>query len=313
MNPLLDVKALNVTFLTTGGPARAVEDVTFGIYPDETLALIGETGCGKSMTAHSLLGLAPSGANVSGQILFRGRDILSASEREKAEIRRREIALILQNPRMALNPVYPVRRTLLRSFRSGREIRRKKAVDGVLQALSTFGFENPGAVIDLYPHQLSGGMAQRILTAAAEFRDPSILIADEPTKGLDAELAEYVLGTLMAAAKSRKTSILLITHDLQAARRTSDRVAVMYAGQIVETSPAEDFFALPLHPYSRLLLGSLPENGFQPIKGMPPSLTDVPCGCRFHPRCPSAKEACRESTPRIKRVGEKEVRCILFS
>jgi peptide/nickel transport system ATP-binding protein len=313
VKPVLDVHELSVRFRTAEGPARAVEEATFTLYPEETLALIGETGCGKSMVALALVGLTPSGASVDGRIYFRERDITAAGRKEMETIRRREIALILQNPQLALNPVYPVRRQLMESLRGGKKTNMSTAADEISEILEAFGFQNPGAVLKLYPHQLSGGMAQRILTAAAVLRKPSLLIADEPTKGLDGALREKVIQALITAGNLHSSAVLLITHDLQTALRTADRIAVMYAGEIIETGPSGDFFKKPLHPYSRLLLESLPENGFRPTEGISPPLSSLPRGCRFHPRCPSAREICHRQRPAIAQNEKRKVRCILYS
>lgn len=313
MKPILDVQNLSVSFHTSKGPARAVDGTSFTLYPDETLALTGETGCGKSMIALALVGLLPSGASVDGGIFFRGKDIAASGRKEMEAVRRRGIALILQNPQLALDPVYPVHRQLRESIQEGERISREASAYKISRILEAFGFKDPEAVLKLYPHQLSGGMAQRILTASAVLRSPSLLIADEPTKGLDGPLREKVIETLITAKNLHNSAVLLITHDLHTALRTADRIAVMYAGDIIETGPVRDFFKTPLHPYSRRLLESLPENGFRPIEGISPPLTSHPQGCRFYPRCPSAKDQCQKERPGYAQHEKRKVRCILYS
>jgi peptide/nickel transport system ATP-binding protein len=311
--PILSVRRLSVTFRAAEGPARAVDEAAFSLYSEEILALIGETGCGKSVIAQALAGLTPQSASISGEIIFKNRNILTAGEKELEDIRRRDLALILQNPSLALNPVHPVWRQLANSWRPAQKISRAAIRAETLPILEAFGFEDPRTLLKLFPHQLSGGMAQRVLTAAAVLRSPSVLIADEPTKGLDAQLADAVIKALITAKNLHASALLLISHDLRAAERIADRIAVMYAGDILETAPADDFFKLPLHPYSRLLLGSLPKNDFRPIAGISPALTEMPRGCRFHPRCPSARQSCREEKPPEVHNGKREVRCILYS
>ena len=311
--PLLEVRNLSVTFRTEEGPAQAVDNASFSILPEETLALIGETGCGKSVIAQAIVGLTPQSASVSGEIIFKDRNMLTGKLRDLEDMRRRYLALILQNPRLALNPVYPVWRQLAYSWHPTKKINRAAILAETLPILEAFGFEDPRALLNLFPHQLSGGMAQRVLTAAAVLRSPAVLIADEPTKGLDTSLTAAVIEALITAKNLHASSLLLITHDLQSAKRIADRVAVMYAGEILESAPADEFFKLPLHPYSRLLLGSLPENDFRPISGMSPPLTAPPEGCRFYPRCPSVKDICRRNKPPHIQNEKREVRCFLYS
>jgi peptide/nickel transport system ATP-binding protein len=280
----------------------AVSDVSFQIRPGECLALVGESGCGKSVLAAALLGFLPANAQVAGAATLRGGDrppieLLSAPERVLARaVRGRRIGLIPQSPAAHLTPVRTVRSQLEEAARthhpgSGqpRDIAERVAVSAGLHP----------ADLGRYPHELSGGMAQRAATALALVADPWLLIADEPTTGLDRDLVEAFLDELRRLVEQRRT-VLLITHDLAAARRVADRIAVMYAGRFVEFGPAAGVLDHPVHPYTYGLIESLPERAFTPIPGMPPLLTDLPNGCPFHPRCPHAVARCRQCPPPLE-------------
>ncbi|MFE6229026.1 MULTISPECIES: ABC transporter ATP-binding protein [unclassified Streptomyces] len=290
---LLTVRGLTVRFRLRGGrTVAAVTDADFDLAPGECLALVGESGCGKSVLASALLGLLPANAETSGTALIAGTDLLTAGEKTLARsVRGRRVGLVPQSPAAHLTPVRTVRAHLEETVRAltdtPRSARRKAAEDAAARAAF------PATHLDSYPHELSGGLAQRAATALALIGDAPLLLADEPTTGLDRDLVERTADELRRHADDGR-GLLLITHDLTAAARIADRVAVMYAGRIVEIAPAHRFFgtAGPDHPYARGLLDALPDRAFTPIPGMPPELSDLPDGCAFAPRCPRATDLC---------------------
>lgn len=306
----LHVRGLTVDFPTPTGLLRAVDGVDIDHPSGHTLSLIGETGCGKSVVASAVMGLLPPGTVVGGRVDFLGRNLLELSDRQMADVRGREIALILQNPALALNPVQRVGRQIGEPLEIHRGMKRRETRTTVMQWLSRLGFRDVERHLDGFPFQYSGGMSQRAMIAAAMILSPKILIADEPTKGLDEALRETVRAELDGIRSVPGSSLLLITHDLDLARGISDRIAVLYGGQVMEEGPTEAFFHEPAHPYSAALLGSLPENGYRPIPGPPLEMTDLPEGCRFHPRCPEAVEECRRARPESRLLGERTVRCL---
>ncbi|MET9438491.1 ABC transporter ATP-binding protein [Streptomyces sp. NPDC006551] len=275
-----------------GRHVAAVTDADFDLAAGECLALVGESGCGKSVLAAALLGLLPGNAEASGTALLDGVDLLTADERTLARtVRGRRVGLVPQSPAAHLTPVRTVRAQLEETVRelTGAARRERRAAAEAAAERAAF----PANHLDRYPHELSGGLAQRAATALALIGDAPLLLADEPTTGLDRDLVERTVDELRRHADDGR-ALLLITHDLAAARRIADRVAVMYAGRIVETTPAHRFFGEPgpRHPYARGLLDALPERAFTPIPGMPPELTDLPPGCAFAPRCERATAAC---------------------
>ncbi|MFF9345066.1 ABC transporter ATP-binding protein [Streptomyces sp. NPDC014773] len=290
---LLSVRGLTVRFRLRGGrTVAAVTDADFDLAPGECLALVGESGCGKSVLASALLGLLPANAETSGTALVHGTDLLAADEKTLARsVRGRRVGLVPQSPAAHLTPVRTVRAHLEETVRAltdtPRPGRRKAAEDAAERAAF------PATHLDAYPHELSGGLAQRAATALALIGDAPLLLADEPTTGLDRDLVERTADELRRYADDGR-GLLLITHDLAAAARIADRVAVMYAGRIVEIAPAHRFFgtAGPTHPYARGLLDALPDRAFTPIPGMPPELSDLPEGCAFAARCPRATDLC---------------------
>lgn len=328
---------LSVLFATPDGPLLAVDGVSLELCSDEILALVGETGCGKSVLAHAVLRLLPRNAVTEGAALFKGRkgperDLLGLKERELVAIRAREIAIVFQNPALALNPLYTIGRQIGEIYRAHQGASGPESLRLAASLLERMGFKNPDKVINLYPFQMSEGMNQRVLIAAAFALNPCVIIADEPTKGLDDPLKEEVIRELQTVkTRSLETSLpssdtppspfnrtrensslFLITHDLDAARRIADRIAVMYAGEIVEQGHPAGFFKDPLHPYSKALLESLPERGFKPVRGAPPSMLSPPSGCRFHPRCPQKMEVCSSQKPELLQKPERDVRCHLY-
>ncbi|MDK2974513.1 MAG: peptide/nickel transport system ATP-binding protein [Methanofollis sp.] len=308
MSPLLDIRSLSVTF--RGEQAvRAVEDVSFSLAEGEVAALVGESGCGKSVVAHAVAGLLPPGAAVSGAVLFQGRDLLALAEREMEAVRGAGIGVVFQNPSLALNPLHTVGRQVAEPLRVHRGEKKEQAFAAACRALAALGFADAPGLMRLYPSQCSGGMNQRVVTAASTILDPPLLIADEPTKGLDRDRVADVAGELGRLVAERGTALLLITHDIPVALALADRVAVMYAGEIVETGPAREVLGDPAHPYTRGLVASLPENGFVPIPGASPSPVDPPAGCRFHPRCSFCVDRCRTERPALAAAGRRLVRC----
>lgn len=308
----LHIKDLTVAFETSMGTVVAVDDVTLDHEAKETIALVGETGCGKSVIARSVLRLLPDNARVRGSIFYRNRDLLRLTERELAGIRGIEISIIFQNPTLSLNPVYRIGAQIKELFRVHSKASSKESSEYVLSLLTRMGFKDPEHVIRMYPFQLSEGMNQRVLIALAIALHPKIIIADEPTKGLDDRLKEDILKELTGIKEEKESALFLITHDLGVAQNIADRVALMYCGQVVEAALASEFFAEPFHPYARALFKSLPGHGFVPIPGTSPSMISPPSGCRFHPRCGESLDVCsRETPPPIEKSG-RTVRCHLY-
>ncbi len=309
----LAIKNLDITFDTSLGPVKAVDNVSFVLPEEETLALVGETGCGKSVIAHSILNLLPANAKIRGQILFKDQDLLRLREKKLAQIREREVALVMQNPSLALNPVFSIGHQMTEPLIVHRGMKKKNAIRTAKELLKRLRFKGPDNALRAYPHEMSGGMKQRILIGMAVILNPQIIIADEPTTGLDSRLRTMVLQELQLVKEMGHSSMLFISHDLDAVMEISDRTAVMYSGEIVEKGPTEEFFKKPLHPYSIGLLESLPRRGFKPIPGTSPSMIRPPEGCKFHPRCPYKKEICVIKKPDFVRDKKRDVKCVLYS
>lgn len=309
---ILEINGLNVTFTTPIGDVFAVTNASLSMNNNETLALVGETGCGKSVIANAIMRLLPQNAKVSGNIIYKDVDILKLPENEMDKIRQQEISIVFQNPSLSLNPLYTIGDQISEPLTIHKKMKKEKAKHKVIQFLKTMGFKNPSKVAEMYPFQLSGGMNQRVLLSIAMTLNPSIIIADEPTKGLDNSLVRDLIGEFNTVKRINNSSILLITHDLSVARELSDRIAIMYSGDIIEMGQTEEFFKKPLHPYSKILLNSLPERGFNPPKGNSPSMINVPSGCKFHPRCPYKKKKCSEKIPSFFSHNNSNVRCFLF-
>ncbi|MFH8842984.1 ABC transporter ATP-binding protein [Streptomyces sp. NPDC017868] len=290
---VLSVRGLTVRFRLRGGrTVAAVSDADFDLAAGECLALVGESGCGKSVLASALLGLLPGNAETSGTALLDGTDLLAADERTLARtVRGRRVGLVPQSPAAHLTPVRTVRSHLEETVRALTSTARRGRRAAAEEAADRAAF--PAGHLDRYPHELSGGLAQRAATALALIGDARLLLADEPTTGLDRALVDRTADELRRHADEGR-ALLLITHDLTAAARVADRVAVMYAGRIVEVAPAHRFFGPtgPRHPYARRLLDALPDRAFTPIPGMPPELSALPEGCAFAPRCPRATDRC---------------------
>src|SRR5437899_3346203 len=323
MSHLLEVRNLRTHFRTGDGLVRAVDDVSFYLDRGELLGLVGESGCGKSMTALSIMRLlAPPGKIVEGEILFEGRNLLQLSNREMRDVRGNDVAMIFQDPMTSLNPVFTVGEQIAEALRLHRGLSRKDARKAAVDAMSEVAIPDPEMRADDYPHQLSGGMRQRVMIAMALACDPKLLIADEPTTALDVTIQAQILELLNNLRKTRELAVLLITHDLGVVAEVADRVCVMYTGKIVEESPVDELFAHPKHPYTEGLLRSVPKltardvaraERLQTIEGVVPKPTNLPPGCHFEPRCPYRMPRCKEGEIPLYPVGEAvTARCVLY-
>jgi len=305
---LLEVRDLETQFVTDEGIVRAVDRVSFSIDAGETLGMVGESGCGKSVTALSILRLVPSppGRIAGGEILYQGRNLLALSETDMRRVRGNEIAMIFQEPMTSLNPVFTVGDQIAEAIRLHQKTSRREARNRAIEMLRLVEMPEPARRVDEYPHQLSGGMRQRVMIAMALSCNPKLLIADEPTTALDVTIQAQIL-ELLASLKARLgMALLLITHDLGVVAEQADDVVILYAGRIVERASVDRLFATPLHPYTRGLLDSLPQLGtprgsrLRPIPGTVPPLTRLPSGCRFRDRCSYAIEECARIDPPLE-------------
>jgi oligopeptide/dipeptide ABC transporter ATP-binding protein len=301
---LLEVQGLRTWFHTDEGVAKAVDGVTYTVKKGETLGVVGESGCGKSVTALSVMQLLPMppGQFEGGKILFRGQDLLTKSDDEMREIRGNEIAMIFQEPMSALNPVFTVGDQIMETVMLHRGLDKEAARAHAIEMLQKVGIPSPEQRVDEYPHQLSGGMRQRVMIAIAMSCDPALLIADEPTTALDVTIQAQILDLMRELQDSDGMSMLLITHDLAVVAETAHHVAVMYAGKVVEYAPVEELFSRPRHPYTIGLFRSLPDlaragERLETIPGIVPSAYNFPSGCRFRTRCPIATERCASEEP----------------
>jgi peptide/nickel transport system ATP-binding protein len=315
MAPLLRVKDLRTSFFTSDGEVRAVDGVTFDIEDGQTVGLVGESGCGKSVSALSVMRLiaAPAGRIVSGQILFKGRDLLALSEDEVRKVRGREIGMIFQEPMTSLNPVLTIGRQLTETLEIhlGMTPTQSRARAG--EILGLVGISDPERRLRQYPHQFSGGVRQRIMIAMALSCNPALILADEPTTALDVTIQAQILELLKDLSRKLGVAMLIITHNLGVVARYADRVNVMYAGKIVERGTVDQVLDAPLHPYTRGLLDSVPSRNrpgapLRQIPGMTPSLLRLPQGCAFRERCARATETCL-SDPPLYPLGDRQVRC----
>jgi oligopeptide/dipeptide ABC transporter ATP-binding protein len=308
LSALLELRDLRVSFDTPRGPARAVDGVDLTLEAGHTLCIVGESGCGKSMTALSLMGLVPRPAGrVEGSITFDGQELQGLSPRQWADLRGNRLAMIFQEPMTSLNPSHTVGRQLGEVLERHRGLRGEPARAEVLETMRRVRIPAPERRFDEYPHRMSGGMRQRVMIAMALLCRPALLIADEPTTALDVTIQAQVLELMRALRDDTGTAILLITHDLGVVAEMADRVAVMYAGQVVEEAPVAALFEQPEHPYTVGLLGAIPSIGaprarLAAIEGRVPPATDWPAGCRFAPRCPFADERCRTEAPALREV-----------
>jgi oligopeptide transport system ATP-binding protein len=312
--PLLSVRNLRTYFHTDAGVVRAVDDVSFDVMPGEVLGIVGESGSGKSITAMSILGLVPipPGRIESGQILWKGRDLLSATDAELRKIRGKEIAMIFQDPMTALNPVYTIGNQIVEMIRTHQSVSKRQATAKAIDTLRLVGIPRPEQRVDDYPHQFSGGMRQRAMIAMALACEPELLICDEPTTALDVTIQAQVLEVIEKSAEELGAAIMLITHDLGVVAGMTDRVCVMYGGQIVERGHVDDVYYNSRMPYTWGLLSSIPrvdEGEYRrlvPIPGSPPIMSRPPEGCRFSPRCVFVQKSCVESVPELLAVPDSE-------
>jgi oligopeptide/dipeptide ABC transporter ATP-binding protein len=314
--PLLELRNLTIGFDTNRGEIRPVQNVSFSIFPGQTLAIVGESGCGKSVTALSILRLIPSppGKVLGGQVLLEGRDLLGLSEREMRRIRGKDIAMIFQEPMTSLNPVFTVGEQIVEAVQLHQHVSVKQAYRIAEEAMHDVGIADPGKRLHEYPHRLSGGMRQRIMIAMALSCQPKLLIADEPTTALDVTIQAQILELLRKLQREKGMSILLITHDLGVVAENADTVGVMYASRLTEFAPVEDLFDRPQHPYTEGLFRSVPKLGQRSerlvtIPGAVPNPARFPSGCKFHPRCPRARQAASgmaaQNVVQVQAAGEK--------
>jgi len=317
--PVLDVRGLRTHLVTRWGTVRAVDGVSFSVSEGETLGLVGESGSGKSMTCLSIVRLVPRPAAriLGGTVLLDGEDLLTKSEPEMQRIRGRKVAMILQDPMSSLNPVFSIGMQVREPVAMYHKLRGRALVERAADLLASVRIPSPGARLRAFPHQLSGGMRQRVVGAMAIAAPPRLLIADEPTTSLDLTIQAQYLALLEELQERHRLALIFITHNLGIVSRICDRVAVMYAGRIVEMGPVRQLFAAPAHPYTRALLESIPRLGAKlerlaAIDGQPPDLARLPDGCAFAPRCPQVMDRCRAEAPPEFVVGEGQVsRCWL--
>jgi len=300
---LLEVKDLRTSFHTDDGVVKAVDGVSFSIEKGETLGIVGESGCGKSVTCLTIMGLNPKrNTTSSGQVLWKGKELLGAKPRELREIRGDEMSMIFQDPMTSLNPVHSIGKQLVEAVQLHRDVTKKVARARALELLKAVGIPRAENRFDDYPHQFSGGMRQRVMIAMALVNDPDLLIADEPTTALDVTTQAQILNLMKRLQQEFGSAILMITHDLGVIAETADDVVVMYAAKVVEQAKVDDLFSRPQHPYTWGLMGSLPRleadvERLTQIPGQPPSLLRPPSGCRFHPRCPYVMDVCKTKEP----------------
>src|SRR5258708_3066455 len=320
--PLLELKNLNVGFDTEGGIMRGVGDVFLSIYRGQTVALVGESGCGKSVTALSILRLIPQppGRILGGQVLLEGRDLLGLSEKQMRGVRGKDIAMIFQEPMTSLNPVYTIGDQIVEAITLHQGVSTREAYQIAEESLRDVGISDPHRRIHEYPHQMSGGMRRRVMIAMALSCKPKLLIADEPTTALDVTIQAQILELLTEMKERLGMAVMLITHAMGVVAETAQRVVVMYAGKVVEEAPVGELFARPRHPYTQGLIRSIPridlaakqKTRLETIAGVVPRLIDPPVGCSFAPRCRYAMPICREAVPPLRDIGGgHKVACVL--
>jgi peptide/nickel transport system ATP-binding protein len=309
--PLLEVKDLKTYFSTDDGIVKAVDGVSFSIERGQTLGIVGESGSGKSVTCLTIMGLNnPRNTISTGEALFNGEDLLTASPRRLREIRGNDIAMIFQDPMTSLNPVHTVGTQLMEAVRLHRDVTKAQARARALELLKQVGIPRAERRIDDYPHQFSGGMRQRVMIAMSLINDPELLIADEPTTALDVTTQAQILALIERLQADYNSAVIMITHDLGVVAEIADDVVVMYAAEVAEHAPVDRIFRKPHHPYTWGLMGSLPRldadvERLVQIQGSPPSLLRPPSGCRFHPRCPYAMDICKQVDPELAPVSDE--------
>ncbi len=317
--PILEVRDLKTYFYTEDGVVKAVDGVSFELYEGETLGIVGESGSGKSVTSLSIMRLLDEkGRIVGGEVLFKGKNLLELSEAEMRKIRGNEIAMIFQEPMVALNPVYTIGDQIMEAITLHQGLNEREAREMAVDLLRKVGIPEPEKRVDQYPHQLSGGMRQRAMIAMALSCRPSILIADEPTTALDVTIQAQILDLMKSLQREYGMALIMITHDMGVIAEVADRVAVMYAGKVVEYGEVHEIFKRPRHPYTYGLLSSIPrldieQEKLKSIPGTVPDPLNFPPGCRFHPRCEFAQERCREEEPEMVEVGPRHYsRCFFW-
>ena len=320
MNKILEVKDLRVVFKNDGKENTAVDGVSFDVERGEVLCIVGESGCGKSVTSLSIMQLVatPPGRYAGGQILFEGQNILGKNNKQMGKIRGKNISMIFQEPMTALNPIHKIGAQISEALRIHDNYEKKDAWKKAIEMLAMVGVPDPARCAASYPHQLSGGMRQRVMIAMALSCNPQLLIADEPTTALDVTIQAQILDIIRKAKEERGMTVIFITHDLGVVAEIAQRVIVMYAGKIVEEAPCKDLFANPLHPYTRGLLRCIPridqkQGELDIITGQVPAPSNVPSGCRFHPRCPNCMGICKEKEPPLVTIEGRRVACHLIS
>ena len=318
---LLEIKDLCVEFKTMAGTVHAVDHLSYTLHRGEKLGIVGESGSGKSVSSLAMMQLIPNppGKVTGGQILYNGKDLVKLSEREMQKIRGNEISMIFQEPMTSLNPIIRCGKQIAESLRLHRGMKKKEAMEEAIKMMQAVGIANPQARAYEYPHQMSGGMRQRVMIAMALACQPQILIADEPTTALDVTIQAQILDLIRDLNQKMNTSVVFITHDLGVVSELCDTVIVMYNGHIVEKAPVADIFREPLHPYTQGLLSAIPRitkerKPLSTIEGMVPNPVERIKGCRFWPRCPKACDRCRKEEPSVFSVGEnRQVRCWLYA
>ena len=317
--PLLEVRHLRVEFPTRRATLVALDDVSFDIAPGEILGVVGESGAGKSLTGAAIIGLLdPPGRIASGEIIFDGQRIDNLSYEGMRKLRGRRIGAIFQDPLTSLNPLYTVGRQLIETIRTHLPLNADEARERAIKLLQETGIPAAEARIDQYPHQFSGGMRQRVVIALALAGEPKLIVADEPTTALDVSIQAQIISLLKRLCKDHGAAVMLVTHDMGVIAETCDRVAVMYAGRIVEIGPVHDVIHAPAHPYTVGLMGSIPamdddRERLLQIDGAMPRLTAIPSGCAFNPRCPKVFERCRVERPELRPVGATRAACWLHA
>ncbi|MFI6001815.1 ABC transporter ATP-binding protein [Streptomyces sp. NPDC051366] len=316
---LLEVRDLHVEFRTRDGVAKAVNGVNYSVDEGETLAVLGESGSGKSVTAQAVMGIldVPPGRIAGGEILFKGRNLLKMKEEERRKIRGADMAMIFQDALSSLNPVLSVGAQLGEMYEVHRGMSRKDAKAKAVELMDRVKIPAAKDRVGDYPHQFSGGMRQRIMIAMAMALEPSLIIADEPTTALDVTVQAQVMDLLAELQRELNMGLILITHDLGVVADVADKIAVMYAGRIVEAAPVHEIYAAPAHPYTRGLLDSIPRldqkgQELYAIKGLPPNLLNIPPGCAFNPRCPMAQAVCRTDVPPLAQAGPDRTSACFF-
>lgn len=315
--PVLELRNLVVEFVTRHGTLRALDGISLSIAPGEVLGVVGESGAGKSLTGAAVIGLLePPGRIASGEVLLAGQRIDQLPMEELRHIRGKRIGTIFQDPLTSLDPLYRVGEQLIETIRTHLPVTEQEARERAIALLAEVGIPAPEKRIDGYPHEFSGGMRQRVVIALALAAEPELIIADEPTTALDVSVQAQIIAVLKKLCRERGTAVMLITHDMGVIAETADRVAVMYAGRVIEIGPVRDVVKSPKHPYAKGLMGSIPALDERPerllqIEGAMPRLTAIPEGCAFHPRCPHVMPKCHESRPVLEHVGAGQVACFL--